>query len=282
VSDDNEFDFEIAAEEDDDAAQTEGRGDSEVDVENQGGVWGNTVGQSGTSTDADAAGMTQNELDRVREIIMGTPERARQPLRDGEAERLRDILFGPKMEDYERRFTDLRRDIDRVLNDVQQSRDAMDEARDAQRERVDTIERELQKNREELGRDIDHVRSQGPVIQQLVPQTRQLQLLVNSLTQEVNDLRASLTRESQDVRALRSLVEQYRDQSERSLDTVKREKRKAEDELKEELRRVADRLDDQKTDRKVLAAILVALATRLENGYNAAGTLEGLIATAED
>jgi hypothetical protein len=44
VSDDNEFDFEIAAEEDDDAAQTEGRGDSEVDVENQGGVWETRLG----------------------------------------------------------------------------------------------------------------------------------------------------------------------------------------------------------------------------------------------
>jgi chromosome segregation ATPase len=231
---------------------------------------------------AAAPEVSQDDLNRVREIIMGGPDRVRQPVREGEAERLRDILFGPKMEEYERRFTDLRREIDRVLNDVHQARDAMDEFRDAQRERVDVVEREMGRSRDDMARELDRVRAQAPVLQQLVPQTRQLQTLVNNLNQEVNDLRASLTRENQDVRTLRSMMEQYRDQYERNLDTLKREKRQAEDELKEELRRVADRLDDQKTDRKVLAAILVELAARLETGYDAAGGLEGLVSTAEE
>lgn len=226
--------------------------------------------------------VTQGDLDRVREIIMGAPERTRQPVREAEAEHLRDVLFGTKMEEYERRFTDLRREIDRVLNDVRQARDAMDEFREAQRERVNVVERELHQSHEELTRELDRVRNQGPLIQQLIPQTRQLQILVNSLNQEVNDLRSSLTRENQDLRTLRSMVEQYRDQYERSVDTVKREKRQAEDELKEELRRVADHLDDQKMDRKVLAAILVELAARLETGYNAAGMLEDLVTPAQE
>ncbi len=225
---------------------------------------------------------TQADLDRVREIIMGNPDRTRQPVREGEAERLRDILFGPMMEEYERRFADLRREIDRVLNDLRQARDAMDEFREAQRERIDAVERELRQSNEDLGREMDKVRSQGPALQQLIPQTRQLQSLVNGIGQEVNDVRSALTRENQDVRSLRSMIDQYRDQYERSLDTLKREKRQAEDEIKEELRRVADRLDDQKTDRKTLAAILIELATRLETGYTSGGILEAFVASPEE
>ncbi len=224
----------------------------------------------------------QADLERIREIIMGHPGRVRQPVHEAEAERLRDLLFGPKMEEYERRFADLHREIDRVLNDLRQARDAMDEFREAQRERIDAVERELRQSHEDLGRDVDKVRSQAPALQQLIPQARQLQSLVNSLGQEVSDLRASLTREKQDVYALRSMLDQYRDQYERSLDTFKREKRQAEDEIKEELRRVADRLDDQKTDRKTLAAILLELATRLETGYNNAGMFEAFVAPAEE
>lgn len=224
---------------------------------------------------------TQDDLRRVREIIMGGPDPARQPIREAEVDRLRSILFGSKMEEYERRFTDLRREIDRVLNDLEQARNAMEESRASQQERVDNVERDLLKSLEELGREVDRVRSQAPVLQQLVPQVRQLQTMINRMNEEVNDLRSALTRENQDLRTVRSTVEQYRDQYERNLDTLKREKRQAEDELKEELRRVADRLADQKTDRKLLASIFLELATRLETGYAAVGIVEGLESQAE-
>lgn len=230
----------------------------------------------------DASDPIQEDLRRVREIIMGGADSVRQPIREAEVDRLRTILFGSKMEEYERRFTDLRREIDRVLNDLQQASNAMDEFRENQRERVDAVERDLRKLIEDQGREVDRVRGQGPVLQQLVPQVRQSQTLINRLSEEVSDLRASLTRENQDLRSLRTILEQYRDQYERSLDTLKREKRQAEDELKEELRRVADRLADQKTDRKHLAAILMELATRLETGYNAMGIVEDFGSSAEE
>ena len=60
------------------------------------------------------------------------------------------------------------------------------------------------------------------------------------------------------------------------------EVRQAEDGLTTELRRVADRLDDQKTDRKALAAMLMEMATRLETGSSVAGLLEGLTTPAEE
>jgi hypothetical protein len=43
------------------------------------------------------------ELERVREIILG-PDPLRQRLRHAEVDRLREILFGAQIEEYERRF----------------------------------------------------------------------------------------------------------------------------------------------------------------------------------
>jgi chromosome segregation ATPase len=230
----------------------------------------------------EAADAVQDDLRRVREILLGGTDTLRQPIREAEVERLRNILFGPKMEEYERRFTDLRREIDRVLNDLHQVRNAMDEFRETQQEHIEAVERDLKKSIEDIGREIERVRSQAPILQQLVPQVRQAQTMINRLSEEVNDLQSSLVREGQSLRTLRTTIEQYRDQYERSLDTLKREKRQAEDELKEEMRRVADRLADQKTDRKLLAAILMEFATRLETGYNAVGIVEDFGSPAED
>lgn len=223
---------------------------------------------------------TQHDLERVREIIMGAPDRLRQPVREAEAEHLRDVLFGPKMEEYERRFSDLRREFDRVLNDQQQLHAVMKEFREAQNERLEAVERDMRQSQEELQRDLERVGSQAPVLQQAVAIVRQLQLLNNHLSQELGDVRASLVRGDQELRTLRSSVGQYRDQGERSVDALKRENRGAQDELKAELRRVADRLDDQKTDRKVLAAILAEIASRLETGYNILGIAGDLTSSA--
>jgi chromosome segregation ATPase len=217
----------------------------------------------------------------VRQIIMGNPESTKQPVREAEAERLRNVLFGAKIEEYERRFVDMRREIDRALNDSIESRDAMREFSETQRERMEVVEHELRQAHEELAREVERTRAQGPLIQQLVPQTRQMQSAINGLTQEVTDLRAALTRENQALRALKSMIDQYRDQNQKTVDTIKREKRQAEDELKAELRRIADRLDDEKTDRKVLAAILIEVAARLESGYGTTSMLEDF-ATVEE
>jgi len=223
-----------------------------------------------------------DDMERVRQIIMGGSEASRQPMREVEAKRLRDALFGTKMEEYERRFADFHRDNDRVANDLRQLRDALDEAREAQRERVDAVESDTAQKVEELTRSLEQVRAQAPLLQQLLSQTRQLQVLVQSLSEELSDLQSLHTRETQDVRALRSTVEQYRDQYERGMDTLKREKRQAEDEIKAELRQMADRLDSQKVDRRSLAAVLLEIATRLETGNTASDILHSFVEPTED
>jgi chromosome segregation ATPase len=225
---------------------------------------------------------TADDMERVRQIIMGGGDGSRQPIRDVEAKRLRDALFGTKMEEYERRLADSHRDNDRVANDLRQLRDVLDEAREAQQERVDSVERDTAQKMEELTRSLEQVRAQAPLLQQLVSQTRQLQVLVQRLSEELSDLQSSYTRETQDLRALRSTVEQYRDQYERGIDTLKREKRQAEDEIKAELRQMADRLDSQKVDRRALAAVLLEIATRLETGNTASDILHSFVEPTED
>ena len=51
--------------------------------------------------------------------------------------------------------------------------------------------------------------------------------------------------------------------------------------LKDDLRRLTDRLENQKTDRRALASMLIELATRLETGNTVTGLLEGFAGTKE-
>ena len=224
----------------------------------------------------------QDDLERVRQLIMGGGDGARQPLRDAEVKRLRDALFGTKMEEYERRFSDLRRENDRLSNDLRQALAAVDELREGQRERAEGVEREVDRSIEELSRGLEQVRAQSPLLQQLLTQTRQLQTIAKSLAEQVSDLQAAQTREAQDLRALRSLIDQYRDQYDRGIETVKREKRQAEDELKAELRQMADKLDNQKVDRRSLAAVMLEIASRIETGDATTDILASFVEPVKD
>jgi chromosome segregation ATPase len=218
-----------------------------------------------------------DDLERVRQLIMGGGDQPRQPIRDAEVKRLRDALFGTKMEEYERRFSDLRRDNDRIANDMRQVLDGLDELQEAQRERVEGVERGIKHSYEELSRSLEQVRSQAPLIQQVVAQSRQLQVVVQSLAEQVSELQAAQTRQSHDLHSLRSLIDQYRDQYERGIETVKREKRQAEDEIKAELRQVTDKLNGQKLDRRSLAAVFLEIATRMETGDATTDILASLV-----
>jgi len=214
-------------------------------------------------------------LERVREIILG-PDRVQERLHKAEADRLREIIFGSQMEDYERRFADLRREIERSLNDLRQVQERVSEFEKSQTKKIESLERETRRANEELQREVDRLRTQEPVLQQVLTQARQQQMLTQGLSEDCGELHKSLAQHEQDMRALQAGLDEHRDQHERRLDALKREVRQAEDELRTELRRSADRLDDQKADRRALAAMLSEIATRLETGSSVAGLLEGL------
>jgi len=237
--------------------------------------------QKPTKPPADKQGVIpEGELDQVREIILG-PDVVKQRLRKPEVDRLREILFGAQMEEYERRFSDLRREMERLIGDLRQVQDSVGEFEQNQTKRLEALEREMRRTTDDLRREVDRLRAQEPILQQILTQARQQEMLVQTLSEQIGELRKTVAQQGSDLTALRNTVGEHRDQRERKLDALKRELRGAEDSLRAELRRVADRLDDQKTDRKALAAMLMEIATRLETGSSVTGLLGGLTASSE-
>lgn len=221
------------------------------------------------------------ELERVREIILG-PDLARQRIQGAEVDRLRQVIFGEQMEEYERRFADVRREMERILSDMRAVQDSVVEFEKSQTKRIEALERDMRRAHDELRRDVDRLGSRETALQQLVTRAQQ-QDLQNKTTQEtLQELRTAQAQYENEVRTLKSVLGENRDQQERRLDSLKREVRQAEDDLRAELRRVTDRLGDQKTDRKALAAMLMEVATRLETGSTVTGLLEGLTTAAKD
>lgn len=222
---------------------------------------------------------TTEELAKVREIILG-PEAARRPGK-AEVDRLREILFGAQMEEYERRFADLHRELERVLSDLRLVRDGVGEFEKAQTKQIETLEREMRRNADELRREVERMGTREALLQQLLTQMRQQEGAIQSLSESITRLHETLASQERELRMLKTSASEQREQQERKLDALKRELREAEDTLRAELRRIGDRLDDQKTDRRALAAMLMEVATRLETGTSVSGLLEELTSSAE-
>lgn len=213
------------------------------------------------------------ELERVRQIILGSG--ARQP-RQAEVDRLRDIIFGPQMEEYARAFSDLRRQIEHLNDDVRQLQDRLSEVEKAMLRRFDALDVETRRLNDELRREVERARARESILQQVAAQVRQHEAALNGLGDGVSELRRVQSHHDLEIRSGRANLAETRDLLEQRIQTLRRELRSAEDTLRTELRRIADRLDNQKTDRKALASMLIEIATRLETGSPVAGLLEGL------
>ncbi|PMP73524.1 MAG: hypothetical protein C0184_16040, partial [Chloroflexus aggregans] len=126
------------------------------------------------------------ELERVRQIILGTG--TRQP-RQAEVDRLRDIIFGPQMEEYARAFSDIRRQIEHLTNDVRQLQDRLAEVEKAMVRRFDTLDNETRRINDELRREVERARAREALLQQVSAQLRQHEAALNGLSDGVSELR---------------------------------------------------------------------------------------------
>ncbi|NJN94650.1 MAG: hypothetical protein HC875_11405 [Anaerolineales bacterium] len=224
---------------------------------------------------------SQEELDRVRELLLG-PDLAQQRLRGAEVNRVREIIFGDQMQEYDRTFADTKRQVDRVLGDLRHMQEQMRDFEQVQMQRLETLERESRQADEELRREISRLRTVETMLQQLHAQVRQQEMLAHSGQDQVTELRKTVLQQEHELKSLRAVVDDNRIQNERKLDTLKRDTRQGADDLLAELRRVTERLNNQKTDRKALASMLIEVATRLETGTNVVGLLEGLNHTSQE
>ena len=213
-----------------------------------------------------------NELDRVRELILGPDSRSR--LQRAEADRLRDILLGPQLEDIQRTFSDLRSSNERMQRDLQALTDRVALHEQTVNRRLDALEQDSRRFRDDLRRLSDIQRARDDQMQQVVAQLHQHDLARQGLARHVTDLRALHEANSSDLRALSNSVSEHRESYDRQLQGVRREVRQTDDSIRSELRRIADRLENQKTDRRALAAMLIEVATRLETGETMTGVVE--------
>ncbi|MBE7555059.1 MAG: hypothetical protein HS126_28750 [Anaerolineales bacterium] len=223
----------------------------------------------------------QAELERVRELLLG-PDLAQQRLRGAEVNRLREIVFGDQIHEYERRFSDLEREMKRVLAGLRQMHDDLGDFEKTQTQRFETLERGMHEADDELRRELARLRTHDSMLQQLHTQVRQQEMLGQSVQDQASALRKAATQQESDLRSLKAMVEENRMTYERKLDSLKREVQHGADELLTELRQVTERLNTQKTDRKALASMLIEVATRLETGGNVASLFEGLTSSTQE
>lgn len=197
-----------------------------------------------------------------------------QSLQPESVDRIRDIIFGPKMRDYEQRFEAVMRDLERLQQDLDHLNEQL-VAKDAAQTRA------LQGVRQELAKASGDIRSELKAetgrltthsAEQNAAQSAALQSARQDLSQAGADARAALTAE---IEQLAGQLSEHDATQKTSLQTLRQELRKADAELREELRKSAQRLTDEKTDRGALGDLFIELGQHVKSG----GTLADILKT---
>lgn len=167
----------------------------------------------------------------------------------GNIEKIRDILFGAQMRDYDRRFARLE---ERLLKEAA-------DAREDTRRRFDSLETFIKQEITALG---DRLKSESQQrTQSDEDMTRELRDSSRSLANKINAL------DENSSQAQRELRQQLLDQAKRLADEI----RQKYDDLAAQLLREANELRHDKTDRAALANLFTELAMRLNNEFKLPG-----------
>lgn len=167
----------------------------------------------------------------------------------GNLDKIRDILFGAQMRDYERRFFRLE---ERVTKEAH-------EAREDIRRRFDTLEAFIKQELTALG---DRLRAEQ---QQRTHSDEELTREVRDAARHINQRVHEL--DEQTAQTQRELREQMLTQAKQLADEI----RQKHDELTASLTREARELRNDKTDRAALANLFTELALRLNHEFKLPG-----------
>lgn len=178
-----------------------------------------------------------------------SPSSAPDLMNQGNLDKVRDIIFGGQMREYERRFTKLEERIQKEAAD----------AREDSRRRFDSLENFIKQEIAALG---DRLRSESQQTAQTAEEiTRELRDTARSLTQKLNQLDEHTSTTHREIR------QQILDQSK----TLSEEIRQKQDEISSALARESRELRNDKTDRAALANLFTELALRLNNDFKIPG-----------
>ena len=167
----------------------------------------------------------------------------------GNLDKVRDILFGAQMRDYDRRFSRLE---ERLLKEVSDTRE------DARR-RFDQLENFFKQEIAALGERLRSENSQRTQATEDI--TRELRDTSRTINQKLTQL------DEQSAQANRELRQQLLDQSKNLSDEI----RQKYEELAAALTREARELRSDKADRTALSNLFTELAMRLNNDFKLPG-----------
>lgn len=190
-------------------------------------------------------------------------------------ERIRDIIFGTTMRDYDQRFEALLRDVGRLQAEVARLNELL-AAKDAAQTR------NLQGVRQELSQATSDLRAETRAEltrlgAQLVEQSNHHGLLLQGVREDMGRAEHAL----QDALAagMERLSGQLADEAAAratDLQGLRQECQHADQDLRDELRQIAQRLTDTKTDRSLLGDLFIELGSHLKTGGGLAELLKGL------
>lgn len=167
----------------------------------------------------------------------------------GNIDKIRDILFGVQMRDYEKRFARLEERLLKESSDL----------RDETRRRFDALEIFVKNEFEAVtGRLQSEQRTRDDSVQAL---SRELQNTGQALDRKLVELNEQTTRAQRDLR------QQLLDQSKNLSDEI----RQKHEELSALLDREVAELGNVKTDRASLASLFTEVALRLNNDFKIPG-----------
>jgi hypothetical protein len=230
-------------------------------------------------------------------------------------DRIRDIIFGPKMRDYEQRFDAILRDLDRLQQELDHLGDQLTAKDAVQGKNLQALRQELRQADTEVRNELkaESGRLQGQQAEQNKVQTAGVQALRQELRQADADVRGELKAEAArlgseqaqqaesqhaSLEAARAalvqtgaeqaatfqagldgvcaLLAEHETNQKNTLQTLRQELRKADSEVLAELRSIAQRLVDEKPDRQMLGDLFVELGNHVKTGGSLADIIKGL------
>ncbi len=201
---------------------------------------------------------------------------AEQATLQGESvKRIRDIIFGPKVRDYEQRFEALTRDLGRMQEELDRLAEQLTAKDATQGKNLQALRQELRQADSELQTSLktEAARLTSQMADQHGAHTAALNAARQELKVADDNLQAAF---KADIEQVNCAMTDHETAQKATLQSLRQELRKADADVREELRQVMQRLTDDKTDRSTLGELFVELGNHIKSGGNLSDLLQGL------
>ena len=168
----------------------------------------------------------------------------------GNVDKIRDILFGSQMRDYELRFSRLEESLRKESSDLKEST----------KRRLDALESYIKSELESLESRLKSEKNERSEAQRKI--SAELQSAAAALTKKIGEVESQSNQGQREIR--KDLLQQSKDLND--------EIRAKTDELAALLDRRVQELRNDKTDRAALAGLLTEVAMRLTDEFRVPGT----------